>query len=295
MLNTFKKLFLVTTGMTSIVVLSGVTASSAALITNQLVLRLDASAGVTTDGSNNVTAWSDLSSSFHDASQSVSANQPLLVNGVLNGKPVVRFDGDNDYLDLAGAVLSSQQFTIIGVVNDTATDTIFREIFSNWTPTRTIDSVFFGTVNQGPRRARLTDDLGGATDAVNNQIGVGDIQNPSQHFIFTGLASADASVYQNQSLLASKGGAITTRDLGTPYLIGSQGGGEFWQGDIAELLVYNKALSTQELQDTWGYLQDKYFPTSTSTTPEPSALLGLGALGLSVLLERKLSGARWRK
>ena len=49
MLNTLKSLSLVTTGITSILVLSGVTASSAALITDQLVLQLDASTGVTTD------------------------------------------------------------------------------------------------------------------------------------------------------------------------------------------------------------------------------------------------------
>ncbi len=33
---------------------------------------------------------------------------------------------------------------------------------------------------------------------------------------------------------------------------------EFWQGDIAEVLVYNRELSSIELQQAWSSLQGKY-------------------------------------
>ncbi len=64
--------------------------------------------------------------------------------------------------------------------------------------------------------------------------------------------------------------------------IGSQGGGDFdnLTGDIAELVVYNRAMAGSERLGVEEYLGDKY---SIQIVPEPSYLMALG-LGAAVVL-----------
>ena len=91
--------------------------------------------------------------------------------------------------------------------------------------------------------------------------GIGTITNPSSAFVLTGLStSTNAFIYQNEVSIAQQGSALPTRNLATNYFVGTQGtiNGEFWDGDIMELLVYNSALSTNDLNATWNYLNWKY-------------------------------------
>lgn len=258
-------------------------------ITNDLFLHLRADVGVTKDGLNRVSSWQDQSGFGHHAAQGDSLGQPLFVDNVLNGKPVLRFDGLNDFFNLVGQVLTSQQYSIFAVVNDTSVGSGHREILSNWTIPNGITSVFFGTTRHTsglPREARLTDDFGGGTDLQNPVQGVGEIVNPLDHFIFTGISqTSDALIFQDENLIASKGFAISARDFSPPYVVGRQGShdGEYWQGDIAELLVYNAELTQTEWQQNWDFLEDKYFvATPPDPIPEPSSwvLMGIGVLGI---------------
>jgi Concanavalin A-like lectin/glucanases superfamily len=233
-------------------------------IMDGLTLWLQADVGVTSDCLGLVSTWSDQSGMGNDATQADPTSSPLFVDGVLNGKPVITFDGQHNFLSVAGPILTSQQFSILAVVNDTRdpSDNRFREIISNWDPANTLPSVFFGTVNGNPVRARLTDNFGGF-DPPYNQQGAGTITDPTTHFIFTGVSGAmDAMIYQNTASIADKGSTLTPRDFSTPFVVGRQGSAnnEYWQGDIAELLVYDRELSADELTQNWSYLQQKYFP-----------------------------------
>jgi hypothetical protein len=236
---------------------------------NSLTLWLEADVGITTDCSGVfVTTWADQSGNGNDASQADPSSSPQFVDAVLNGKPVITFDGQHSFLSVAGQILSSQQFSILAVVNDTRdpSDNRFREIISNWDPSNTLPSVFFGTVNGNPVSARLTDNFGGF-DPPYNQQGAGTITDPTTHFIFTGVSGAtDAMIYQNVDSIADKGSPLTTRAFSTPFVVGRQGSAnnEYWKGDIVELLVYDRELSADELAQNWNYLQQKYFPPPPS-------------------------------
>src|SRR5437016_1887288 len=70
-------------------------------VTNGLQLWLKADAGITTNAAGGVTKWGDQTPNKNDAAQSDDTAAPLLVPNAQNGKPVVRFDGDNDFLDVA--------------------------------------------------------------------------------------------------------------------------------------------------------------------------------------------------
>lgn len=244
-------------------------------IGHDCVLWLRADQSVTTDGNGRVTGVMDGSGAGHDATGPGGNGGPLLVANAVGGKPAMRFSG-GQWLQLAGQVLTNQRFTIVCVVNDVRTEGSFHEVFSNWTHSNTLSSVFFGTTafdpaGAGTTRARLTDDVGGANQG---QTGVGVIADRASHFIFTGISrSSNAEIYQNRELVAGRDTPITTRNLNPPYVLGRQGPiSEFWTGDIAEILVYNTDLTRCELDSVYDYLNGKYglAPCTPVITQQPA-------------------------
>jgi hypothetical protein len=265
---------------------------SAQPVTAGLSLWLSADSGVTTGSSGAVESWLDQSGNGHDASQLVAQDQPTLVQNALNGHPVMQFNGFTDFLNLDGQVLSSQQFTIIAVASDTrqAADPTHRELFSNWSFSNSLSSVYLGTINQDPVRTRFTDQMGGDADPIHPQEGFGNLTNPATPFILSAVSGAtDATIYQNTTAIADNGSALSALDLTGPYVLGEQGqaGTEQWNGGLAELLVYNTALTPAQLAQDWAYLDAKY-----GLVPEPSscALAVIGALGALAL--RRFSARR---
>lgn len=247
-------------------------------VTGQCVLWLRADHGVSVHDTGRVSQVLDASGQAHHAVQGGTTAGPLLIPNAMNGLPAMRFAG-GQWLDLAGQVLSSNQFTIITVVTDTRTDGSFREIISNWNFNNNVTSVFFGTTAfdpQGPdtTRARLTDDVGGANQG---QQGAGAIVNRTSPFIFTGISRANnAEVYQERTLIAQRETPISPRNFSGPWVIGRQGPiSEFWDGDIAEILVYDRDLSRCELDVVYDYLNDKYgiAPCLPNITSEPGGAL----------------------
>src|SRR4029450_10813218 len=61
-----------------------------------LALWVRADAGITTDASGNVSAWTDQSAQHNDLGQTVDTARPHLVANEVNGLPVVRLGGSDD-------------------------------------------------------------------------------------------------------------------------------------------------------------------------------------------------------
>ena len=169
----------------------------------------------------------------------------------------MRFDGTGDALEIADQVLDSQNFTLIAIANHTAQGGE-REIFSNWgRGGGSGTSLFLGT--SGATEIRLS-------DAFNK---AGNLSNPQTHFGLMAVNSAEgAFTFQNGKRLASSG-SLPTRKLSPPYTIGTQGtiDGEYWQGDIAELILVNRALSGKEQIGIWNYLNQRY---GIAAKPKPT-------------------------
>src|ERR1043165_4184718 len=72
-------------------------------VTDGLVLWLKADEGVATDINGFVTDWADASLNLNDAAQHDVSIAPLLVVNAVNSRPVVRFDGVDDYMEIANA------------------------------------------------------------------------------------------------------------------------------------------------------------------------------------------------
>ena len=233
-------------------------------VSTNLALWLNADQGVVTNSNGQVTSWADESGNNHNGT--VQGSGLTLVKNAIDGQNAVQFTGSGDLL-LSGQVLTSQQYTVLAVVTDTHTNTSFHEVFSDWNSSNGITSVFLGTTNNTPDRARFTDYMGGAEDPNHTQTGVGSIASPTQPFVLTGVsATGDASIYQDQTLIADKGSAIPTRNLSDTYYVGDQGSAaaEYWQGDISELLVYNSASAKHSSQRIGAILEGKYLPNVIS-------------------------------
>jgi len=170
----------------------------------------------------------------------------------LGGQPAIHFDGNRQFLQLNGQILLNGNYnllTVIAIVTDDSADGGHREIISNWrAPDRTTSSVFLGTTGDG--QIRFSDQF----------VEAGVLDQLSPPTILTAVNSHfDATVYQNHRLLGQRK-ALQEFDFNAPYVIGTQGslGGEDWHGDIAELLVYGRALSETECETVWSYLASRY-------------------------------------
>jgi hypothetical protein len=95
--------------------LTGVTAIDPATLSP--VLLLDANLGVTESGGK-VSAWADQSGNGNDVAQADSDKQPTLVADGVNGEPVLRFDGVDDFLETTLEALPNATIVFVGSIND---------------------------------------------------------------------------------------------------------------------------------------------------------------------------------
>ena len=231
-----------------------------------LVMWLDAARGVTRDAGGVVTSWKDQTGK-HDAR---ALGNPRWIERGLRGQPAIELDGKgDDWFQISGRVVTSQAFTILAVVNDRTDGSAgSRNIVGNWDGSKgnSVSSVFLGT-SSGPnnrRRVRFSDNYAPADKLL--------VAKPAEGFVLTGLAGqADVRVFQNSKLLGRKGSALVARNLETAWTIGRQGtlDSEYWQGQIAEILVYNHELSSSELASVWKYLGMKYRLPELGQPPVP--------------------------
>ncbi len=225
--------------------------------TRDLVFHVRADMGIVKDKVGRVLKWSDQSGADHDASQSKPDQRPVLIDDAASGLPAVRFDGLRRFLDIDGQLLETATCSIFAVVTDRH-DGGHREIISNWKRGQNVSSSMF--------LGLTSDDQVRFTDSFSN---AGRIADRKQPFVLSAINSTQAiSVFQNASKLGQRESGLPNRKLGTPWVIGQQGdiNGEFWNGDIAELLVYDRALSVSEQHQVWSVLLNRYqLPTSVRT------------------------------
>lgn len=227
------------------------------------VLHLAADSGVTKDGNGRVSAWLS-GTARHDAFQTNAAAQPLYVPNVINGQPVLRFNGAGQFLRLQGELLQSEYCTIMAVASDRAKQPRLREIISNWHRTKNVGtSVFLGL--RDTNTVRFSDHFSSA----------GEIHDRGQPFVLSTVNAPDGvSIWQNTSRIAFRAAAVSGRRLGTEWVIGQQGNidGEYWDGDIAEILVFDRPLTEEQLRQVWQPLLARYNLSASDQTPsEPAA------------------------
>lgn len=208
-----------------------------------------------------IASWPDSSGNGNDAVQATGANQPLYKTSIVNSKPVVRFDGTNDEL-LAPMPVG-------------ATKTFFFVVKKRGA----IGAVSQAAYGVGGFEQLLTNTAFSAAGWVYWETGADIGGDPTNWGVVTFKHESVSSVkiYLNATLAITadpNNGVATAAAFG----LGSNGvAAGFGDYDIAEVLMYDSALSDSERLDVYDYLNEKYFEAAPTYDTLPLVVFEAGA------------------
>ncbi len=237
-------------------------AEPAAPIGDGLVLWLDAhDTDTLSPGSGGVIGcWSDKSGRGNHAQQMRPSSQPQYLADGMQGKPAIRFDGD-DFLNLGRPASldfhPGNPFTIAVVYHAARTDSgtflskgggpADQRAYQFYVAPGRRGAITYGAMHEKPRSSEMEIAIevcdGTQADVYVN--GVSCLSFP------VGRGSSDVDV-----LVGAR--RQNTDNTGTFYML---------KGDVAEMLVYNRALNADELRQLGGYLKDKHGFEAVYTDP----------------------------
>lgn len=197
---------------------------------------------VTADGQT-VGAWDDKSNNSNHATQATPANEPTYRTGIQNSLPVLRFDGTNDLLEAAningGTSLSN--LTIIAVYQ--TDDTVHT------------DRMYGYGANVGSDTPSVINPAPDSTIRFDNGSLAGSLSHPTAFFIRSTIKNGTTYTDYfdgSQNINNTFAGSVTTDDLYLGHCLNP------CDGDLAEIVVYNSALSDANRQQLESYLATKW-------------------------------------
>lgn len=219
-------------------------------------------ASVTLDGSNTVSQWNDKSGNGRHVTQAAVNSRPSYVTSAINGLNALNFDGTDDFL--ASSAFALGELTIFAVVTarwTTAETAAFCG--QNWTTNKS-----FGRVSAGGFDY-LTNDLRAVTDTFNSGVtgprAIGPqpagLTNGQAVQITARLGTTATGIRCNRTSIARVARNDPPSTPNQPVAIGRPGsayGTEYWNGRIAELLLYNRLVSDTESDNAEAYLAAKW-------------------------------------
>jgi len=240
--------------------------------------------GITASGTPlQVSAWNDSSGLGRNMTQTNAAYRPTLTWDSVYGFPVVRFDGTDDYL-LAGDVelhSNTTGLTVIGVVRPQTVNP------SAWTSSVILSKFVYAA---GGRAWRLGVDWWDVQPDPNQYQSAYQLTFPSsadpiaQQWNIVigswtpGVATAGYTIpmsgpnaFQEIYAGAASSTAASIADTSSQVTLGAdaQGTNHRFNGDVVEVVVYNRALTQSERQGLAEYFRQKY----TLQTPQNVPLL----------------------
>ncbi len=253
------------------------------LVGDRLALWLAADVAVTTDSNRRVVAWQDIvygdNLSAEDAIQQDETARPSWVPDAVNGQPGVRFNGKSNYL-LTTPLETTDDQTVIFVCqySPAALDKsrkwggqiinydgppsrylsntlepgvlqIGEPLLENeFRPTLLTGQVFAGFIGSATVESGRVDALpvGAGRPVVVSYTYDYEYENGRSALAINGRTCGVAKAFAPQGITSRK-------------IIGRHSWMQnYFHGDLAELLIYNKALSPKELSETTAYLAAKY-------------------------------------
>jgi hypothetical protein len=226
-------------------------------VTSDLQLWLKADAGVTLDGGGGVTQWDDQSGNGNHAIQSTASLAPTVLANALNNKPVLHFDGVDDYLSVA----SSPSVSFTGDLT-----TFFVVRFTDFSNYR---AVWAKTANNFPAPTDYYILPGSGRPQVYRGSGTGAglgsfassvaLTAGSYMTVGFGIEGTTCAHFLAGNVASSGSISVPTADTGAPLLIGTRGDlFTKMKGEIAEIVIYSRALTPAERASVADYLAQKY-------------------------------------
>jgi hypothetical protein len=216
-----------------------------------------------------VSSWSDQSGYGFVASQATSANRPANMTNRVNFNPAVQFDGALTQLLIPGGISGTASYTNFNVfavarTNTVSNSSLFYETQSGGNRTNAHlpwgDAVAYWDAGSAGSPQRLSVAWGGAT---------------AKNYVWTFMASTGATpsgqrqdIYRDGRSLASDNDMASFTGNNSTMFIGSNGTGNIYNGEIAELLMYTSSMTAVQMQNINSYLAVKYGITLDQTAAQ---------------------------
>jgi hypothetical protein len=246
-----------------------------------LALWLTADAGVSTDPEQRVLSWQDIVSddnrTAEDATQPNSEARPELIPNAIGGHAAIRFDGNSDFLTTTPLETTDDQTVLLvcqysqgafvrgrqwggqilnydGPPSREASNTFAPGILqigeplleTDFKPTLITGQVFAGFIGSAVVESGRVD---GRAIGANKPVIIAynyDYTHGKAQLAINGQVMGESRAFAPQALASRK-------------IIGRHAWKElFFCGDLAELLIYNKALEADELDEATSFLAEKY-------------------------------------
>ena len=197
-----------------------------------------------------ISVWEDQSGNSNDLTQGTAANRPILSTvptispGTLNGKPIVHFNAaSKQYLSATdNPGLSPAQLSIVVIGRYTNTAATFVDKFSG-------TSAGYSLRTNTTAKTRIQ--LNAKTLDV--------ASSPNTYYIFTATYDqVNSKIFINGGLLGTQAYASPITNTSTPLYVGGRSTSNNLDGDIAEVLIYNRALTDNERYNLESYVYGKY-------------------------------------
>lgn len=200
---------------------------------------------VAADGA--IARWEDKSGNARHATQSTLAARPLKKSGLLNGLPVVRFNGGDDSLIHALSVATDN--TVFMVVKSNEVGNAVKSLYGATGPSVGMRSDIFAERNSGGIWA---------TYRLNGDKLSGQSVRGSYKVISLNSTGTDGTFSTNGSISSFAGGGLYSDGLDRRFVGGATpANGENCACDIAEILVF-PLLSAGDRLAVEGYLRTKW-------------------------------------
>jgi len=221
---------------------------------SDLVVWLKSDSGATFDiATQRVSAWADQSGNSNDVAQTTAANKPLRYGyGGINDKAYFDFDGTNDSFVSGSNLPVTTDFTIFEVSKiDKASDNVFGWYNSS-------AAISIGTDSSG----YLTTTVNDGTTEITTNTAVDNKESNHISILKKNNKRIDLEYYDSANSITA-----TDNDAGfnnsfefnaTTFDVGSYNSTNYMDGQLNELIIFNRALTDTEIAEVKGYLNLKY-------------------------------------
>ena len=254
--------------------LFGAVAQALPPVTDGLVIHLDARNLALSDG-DPVDVWADVSGGGNDATQDTADYQPTYVSFSEDfSRPVVRFDGTSDWLALPSGEEAPFALDAVTVIINAKFNTIGE------------NNQYIIACNSGSGTDRLRicldTNAGGFLFRVGTSAWTGIVETETDTDVHAFAATSTAEGFIDGALIGTSANTSTanpsTLNLGS-FANGSK---DWFDGDIAEVLIYNRVLTVDEITEIGEYFSEGFLPNPSPANFEPLVPVSTDIIGWDV-------------
>jgi hypothetical protein len=210
-----------------------------------------------------VRIWKDKSINGYHAEQATSANRPTYRSNQIDSKATIQFDGTDDFLSLPSGAL--------GILRNVGGATVFV-VYKASTDLTLQSGIYFSTTSAGSIRLQLRktalnvfatsgrrldadtlETINSSTTNAGNYI----LQSVKVDYQNTSIQQFLNNTLDGQDLTFQTSGNTSDTDS-LNAILGATNSGSYLNGNIAEVIVFNRTLSTTEFTNVNKYLMAKW-------------------------------------